>query len=56
MAGLIQRTAEAIDEMSRSIWDDSSRIEKALIAVFLIITGLALPVVPIVVLARVIAN
>lgn len=52
MAGLIKRTAESIDEMSRSIWDDSSRGEKAVILVFLLITGLAIPVIPIVVLAR----
>lgn len=56
MAGLIQRTAQAIDDMSRSIWDDSSQTEKAVIAVFLIVTGLAIPVVPIVILARIIAN
>ncbi|ADJ14320.1 hypothetical protein [Halalkalicoccus jeotgali] len=55
MAGLIQRTAESIDEMSRSIWDDSSQIEKAVIVVFLLVTGLAIPVVPIVLLARIIA-
>ena len=52
MPGLIGRTAEAIDEMSRSIWDESSRAEKAVIAVFLLVTGLAIPVVPIVALAR----
>lgn len=56
MPGLIQRTAESIDEMSRSIWDESSQLEKAVIAVFLLVTGLAIPVVPIVVLARYIAR
>ncbi|WP_162993905.1 hypothetical protein [Halalkalicoccus subterraneus] len=56
MAGLIKRTAQAIDDMSRSIWDDSSQTEKAVVAVLLIVTGLALPVVPIVILARIIAN
>ncbi|MDL5362432.1 hypothetical protein [Halalkalicoccus sp. NIPERK01] len=56
MAGLIQRTAESIDEMSRSIWDDSSQLEKAVIVVFLLVTGLAIPVVPIVIVARAVAN
>jgi type I site-specific restriction endonuclease len=56
MAGLIQRTADTIDEMSRSIWDESSRAQKVVIAVFLLITGLAIPTIPIVVLARFIAN
>lgn len=56
MAGLIQRTADAIDEMSRSVWDESGRIEKAVITVFLLVTGLAIPVVPIVILARYIAS
>lgn len=56
MSGLIQRIADAIDEMSRSIWDESSQVEKAVILVFLLVTGLAIPVVPIVVLARYIAS
>ncbi|XVH32018.1 hypothetical protein ACNS7O_02220 [Haloferacaceae archaeon DSL9] len=56
MANLVRRTAAAIDDMSRSIWDDSSQFEKAVIVVILIITGLAIPVVPIVLLARFIAG
>lgn len=56
MPGMIQRTADAIDEMSRSVWDESSSVERVVIAVFLIVTGLAIPVVPIVILARYIAN
>ena len=56
MAGLIQRTAEAIDDMWQSIWGDASRLEKVVIAVFLVLTGLAIPVVPIVWLARIVAN
>lgn len=56
MAGLIQRTAQSIDEMWQSIWHGSSRGEKLVIAVFLLVTGLAIPVIPIVLLARVIAN
>ncbi|MFC6824206.1 hypothetical protein [Halopelagius fulvigenes] len=56
MAGLVQRTARSIDDMWRSIWDDSSRGEKLVIAAFLLVTGLAIPVIPIVYLARFIAN
>jgi hypothetical protein len=56
MAGLIQRTATAIDDMWQSIWGDASSTERIIIAIFLIVTGLALPVIPIVLLARFIAN
>ncbi|ADB60429.1 hypothetical protein Htur_1543 [Haloterrigena turkmenica DSM 5511] len=56
MAGLLQRTAQAIDEMWQSIWHDSSRAEKVVIAIVLLVTGLAIPVIPIVLLARIIAN
>ncbi|MFC4358560.1 hypothetical protein ACFO0N_11470 [Halobium salinum] len=56
MAGLIQRTAQAIDDMWQSIWHDSSTTEKVVIAIFLIVTGLAIPVIPIVWLARIVAR
>ena len=56
VAGLIKRTARAIDDMWQSIWHDSSRAQKVLVAVFLIVTGLAIPVVPIVWIARAIAR
>ncbi|RKD98352.1 hypothetical protein [Halopiger aswanensis] len=56
MAGLLQRTARAIDDMWRSIWHESSRAEKIVIAVLLLVTGLAIPVLPIVWIARLIAN
>ena len=56
MAGLVRRTAKGIDDLSRSVWDDSSRFQKAIVAVVLIVTGLVIPVVPIVLLARYIAN
>ncbi|AEH39031.1 hypothetical protein Halxa_0430 (plasmid) [Halopiger xanaduensis SH-6] len=56
MAGLIRRTARAIDEMWRSIWHESSRAEKVVIAVLLLVTGLAIPVLPIVWIARIVAN
>jgi len=56
VAGFVQRTAEGIDSFSRSVWDDSTQFQKALVAVALIVTGLAIPVVPIVLVARYIAN
>jgi hypothetical protein len=56
MAGMIQRTATAIDDMWQSIWGDASRGERVIIAIFLIVTGLAIPVVPIVWIARLIAS
>lgn len=56
MAGLIQRTAESIDDMWQSIWHDSSTAEKVVIALFLIVTGLAIPVIPIVWIARIVAR
>ncbi|WP_226040308.1 hypothetical protein [Natrinema sp. DC36] len=56
MSGLIQRTARAIDDMWQSIWHGSSRAEKVVIAIVLLVTGLAIPVIPIVWIARIIAN
>lgn len=56
MSGLVRRTAAAIDEMWQSIWGDASRGEKVTIAVFLLVTGLAIPVVPLVFVARYVAN
>lgn len=52
MARLAQRTATAIDEMSRTIWDQSNDSEKFFIGLVLIVTGLIVPVVPIVWVAR----
>lgn len=56
MAGLIQRTAQGIDDTWQSIWHESSRVEKVVVAVVLIVTGLAIPVIPIVWIARIVAN
>lgn len=56
MAGLIQRTARTIDDLWQSIWHESSRAKKVVIAIVLLVTGLAIPVIPIVWIARIIAN
>jgi hypothetical protein len=56
MAGLIKRTARAIDDAWQSVWHESSRIQKILIAIVLVVTGLAIPVIPIVWIARIIAH
>lgn len=52
MPGLIKRTATAVDDMWHSIWHESSTIEKLVIAIILIVTGLVIPVIPIVWIAR----
>ncbi|MFC6939293.1 hypothetical protein ACFQE8_04865 [Salinirubellus sp. GCM10025818] len=56
MSGLIQRTAQSIDSTWQSIWHESSRVEKVVVAVVLLATGLAIPVIPIVWIARIVAN
>ena len=56
MAGIIKRTARAIDDAWQSIWHESSRTGKVLIAVVLLVTGLAIPVIPIVWIARFVAD
>lgn len=56
MVGLIQRTVTAIDDMWQSIWGDVSSGERIIIAIFLVVTGLAIPVVPIVWIARLVVN
>jgi hypothetical protein len=56
MADLIQRTATAIDDAWQSVWGDATTGERVLIAAVLIVTGLAIPVVPIVFIARYIAR
>ncbi|WP_440008965.1 hypothetical protein [Halomicrococcus sp. SG-WS-1] len=56
MVGIIQRTAQAIDDMWQSVWHESSRGEKVVIAIVLLVTGLAIPVIPIVWIARIIAT
>jgi hypothetical protein len=54
--GFVQRAAEGIDGMTRSVWDESGTGMKAVVLVVLIITGAALPVIPIAWIARRIAN
>jgi hypothetical protein len=56
MAGLVQRTAEGITSFWDSVWTQSSGWQKVLIAIALIVTGLAIPVIPIVWIARAIAR
>ena len=54
--GFVQRLAEGIDGMRRSVWDESGRGMKIVILVVLIVTGLAIPLIPIAWIARRIAN
>ena len=54
--GFVQRLAEGIDGMRRSMWDESGRGMKIVVLVVLIVTGLAIPLIPIAWIARRIAN
>jgi uncharacterized membrane protein len=56
MAGMIQRVAESIDSMRTAIWDERGFLGKVLIAILLIVTGAAIPLVPIAFVARRIAR
>ena len=56
MAGLVRRSATAIDDAWESVWGEATTGERVLIAAVLLVTGLAIPVVPIVFLARYIAR
>lgn len=56
MGGMIQQIAQGIDESRRAVWDQRGRGGKLLILVLLIVTGAALPLIPIVVVARWIAQ
>ncbi|QLG28875.1 hypothetical protein HUG10_15590 [Halorarum halophilum] len=56
MAGRIKRIARGIDDVTRSVWDDSSTGVKLVILVVLIVTATAIPLVPLAILARYIAN
>ncbi|SEO22186.1 hypothetical protein SAMN04487948_101172 [Halogranum amylolyticum] len=56
MASRLQRVARGIDDITRAVWDDSGTVTKAVILVVLIVTALAIPVIPIAVVARYVAN
>lgn len=56
MGDLIRRTATAIDDAWRSVWGEATTGERVLITAVLLVTGLAIPVVPIVLLARYVAR
>jgi hypothetical protein len=54
--GFIQRLAEGIDGLSRSVWDDSGTGTRIIVLVVLIVTGAAIPLIPIAWISRRIAN
>ncbi|QLG60247.1 hypothetical protein [Halorarum salinum] len=56
MAGRIQRIARGIDDVTRTVWDDSGTGVKLLILVVLVVTATAIPLVPLAILARYVAN
>jgi hypothetical protein len=56
MAGRIKRIARGIDSITKAVWDDSGVFMKLMVLVVLIVTAAALPVIPIAIIARYIAN
>ncbi|WP_231188935.1 hypothetical protein [Haladaptatus sp. DYF46] len=56
MAGRIKRIARGIDSITKAVWDDSGIFMKLIVLVILIVTAAALPVIPIAIIARYIAN
>ncbi|SIR64954.1 hypothetical protein SAMN05421858_3117 [Haladaptatus litoreus] len=56
MAGRIKRIARGIDSITKAVWDDSGTFVKLIILVILIVTAAAIPVIPIAIIARYIAN
>lgn len=56
MASRIKRIAQGIDDITEAVWDDSGTTMKAVILVVLIVTALAIPVIPIAIVARLIAR
>ncbi len=52
----VKRIANGIDEITVAIWDESRLVVKVGILILLIITGSAIPLIPIALLARYIAD
>lgn len=51
----LKRVAHGIDEITVAVWDESSLNVKIGILVVLILTGTAIPLIPIAVVARILA-
>lgn len=56
MASRLERIANGIDDITRAVWDDSGLVVKLLVLFVLLVTALAIPVIPIAIAARYIAN
>ena len=56
MAGRIKRIAQGIDGITNVVWDESGVFMKIVILVILLVTAAAIPVIPIAIIARYIAN
>lgn len=52
MAGTIQQIAQGIDTIRTAVWDKRGRIGKLLILILVIVTGAAIPLIPIAIVAR----
>ncbi|MFH5800503.1 hypothetical protein [Haladaptatus sp. CMAA 1911] len=56
MAGRIKRIARGIDSITNAVWDESGVFMKLIVLVILIVTAAAIPIIPIAIIARYIAN
>ncbi|WP_129112865.1 hypothetical protein [Halegenticoccus tardaugens] len=56
MAGRIGRIARGVDDVTRAVWDESGTLTKAAILALLVVTATAIPLIPIAVAARYVAN
>ncbi|WP_199174861.1 hypothetical protein [Halegenticoccus soli] len=56
MASRIKRIARSIDDVTRAVWDESGPLTKAVVLVLLVVTATAIPLVPIALAARYVAN
>ena len=54
--GRIKRIAQGIDDVTKAVWDDSGPGIKIVILVVLVVTATAIPLIPLTLVARYIAN
>lgn len=54
--GRIKRVAQGIDDVTKAVWDDSGLGMKLVILIVLVGTATAIPLIPLALVARYIAN
>lgn len=50
--GIIRRLAEGIDGIRRSVWDQSGTGMRIIVLIVLVVTGLAIPLIPLAWISR----